>query len=74
MTDLQEMLCADALATSRSTMEELTMFHSRATKLYGVRACREPEALLDIAPSLSMVLRSRQDADLEVSDFDLQLI
>lgn len=60
------MLCADALATARSTLEDLTMFHTRATKIFGVRTCDEVESPLDIAPALSMVARSRREEDLEV--------
>lgn len=66
MTDLQDMLCADALATSRSSLERLTLFHSRATKLFGVRTCTGTANPFDVAPALSMVVRTRRENGTEV--------
>ena len=37
--DLQAMLCADALATSRSTIGELTMYHTRAKTVFLSSTC-----------------------------------
>ncbi|CAM9488026.1 unnamed protein product [Ectocarpus fasciculatus] len=39
LTDMREMLCADALATSRSSMSFLTFAHSRATTFFVPTPC-----------------------------------
>ncbi|CAN0162487.1 unnamed protein product [Ectocarpus sp. 6 AP-2014] len=39
LTDMKEMLCADALATSRSSMSFLTFAHSRATTFFVPTPC-----------------------------------
>lgn len=43
--DLVAMLCADNLATARSTVSKLIAYHSKATRIFFPRSCsNDPDA------------------------------
>lgn len=39
--DLRAMMCADALATARSTLSRMTTFHTTAKTIYGPIQCND---------------------------------
>eukprot|EP00752_Nemacystus_decipiens_P002002 g1923.t1 len=46
--DLVSMLCADGLATARSTISSLTLFHSTATRIFFPRSCSKAQYVKDL--------------------------
>ena len=65
--DLRTMLCADALATSRSTLGELTMYHTRASKVYIPSTCDGNGSEFGLTPRHLIDARSKRE------DFEVRL-
>ena len=59
------MLCADALATSRSTLSGLTMYHTRARTVYLPSTCDEKEDDFGLTPKRLVDARTERE-DFEV--------
>lgn len=57
--DLKAMLCADALATSRSTLGKLTIYHTRATAVYFPSTCDGFGSVFGLTPASLIAFRSR---------------
>ena len=65
--DLQAMLCADAFATSRSTLGDLTMFHTRATTIFLSSTCDGYGSTFGHTAGRLIAARSLRDDFFEVS-------
>ena len=64
--DLQAMLCADAFATSRSTLGELTMYHTRATTIFLSSTCDGYGSTFGHTAGRLIAARSLREAFFEV--------
>lgn len=64
--DLKAMLCADALATARSTLGELTSYHTRAKVVFLPSTCQGNGSAFGHTPESILAARSSRDATLEV--------
>ena len=64
--DLRAMLCADALATSRSTLGGVTIYHTRASTVYFPCTCDGDGCEFGLTPKSVIDARSDQEADFKV--------
>lgn len=65
--DLQAMLCANALASSRSTLGEVTMYHTRATTIFLSSTCDGHGSVFGHTSGRLLAARSLRDESLQVS-------
>ncbi|CAN0318458.1 unnamed protein product [Ascophyllum nodosum] len=70
--DLQAMLCADALATSRSTLGGVTMYHTRASTVYFPCTCNGEDSELGLTPKRVIDARSNQEENFKVIGIELK--
>lgn len=59
--DLWAMLCADALATSTSTLGGLTMYHTRARTVYLPSTCDGPGGGFGLTPKRLVDARAEEE-------------
>ena len=64
--DLRAMLCADALATSRSTLGEVTMYHTRASTVYFPCTCDGEGSEFGLTPKRVIDARSIHEENFKV--------
>ncbi|CAM9239044.1 unnamed protein product [Laminaria digitata] len=70
--DLQAMLCADAYATSRSTIGELTMYHTRAKTIFLPSTCDGYGSTFGHTSGRLIAARSSRDDSFEVQGVTLR--
>lgn len=64
-TDLASMMCADALALARSSLPNLTAYHSKAKKIFVVNRCTD---------SFRRLVKHRPDAQVMMCAFRISTI
>lgn len=64
--DLQDMLCADALATSRSTLGGFTMYHTRARTVFVPSTCNGTGVGFGLTPKRLIDARTEREKNFEV--------
>ncbi|CAN0389040.1 unnamed protein product [Ascophyllum nodosum] len=70
--DLRAMLCADALATSRSTLGEVTMYHTRASTVYFPCTCDGEGSEFGLTPKRVIDARSIHEENFKVIGIDMK--
>lgn len=64
--DLQAMLCADALVTSRSTLGGFTMYHTRARTVFVPSTCDGTGVGFGLTPKHLIDDRTKREKNFEV--------